>query len=332
MKNNLYLLLILLLSACQSKKDTDQGCIDWKVAELPGVEYQLGEPQLVDSKLGPAVRFSGKEAYFLNTNPLAGMEEVTVEAVFRPDADGSFEQRFLHLGEASGERIMLETRVKPDGNWYFDAYVKRPDEEGCALIDSNLTHPAEQWYHAAFVCRKDSLFSYINGQSEKSAAFAYQAINKGIASVGVRQNKVCFFKGQMYRIRITPRALKPEEFLHDHLILNSMNSSSFLMEKELPWTDLGGGVKRQILGYNQDLMLVKVAFEKGSIGAAHKHPHTQSSLCVSGRFEVDIDGQRSVVSAGDGFYVAPDQVHGVRCLEAGMLLDAFAPCREDFLP
>jgi len=219
MKNNLYLLLILLLSACQSKQDS--GSIDWKIAALPDVEYRLGEPRLLDTELGPVVQFFGNEAYFLNTNPLTGMEEVTVEAVFRPDADGAFEQRFLHLGEASGERIMLETRVKPDGNWYFDAYVKRPDGEGCALIDSNLIHPAEQWYHVAFVCRKGSPSSYVNAQAEKSASFAYQTINKGITSVGVRQNKVCFFKGQMYRIRITPRALTPGEFLQDHLILNS---------------------------------------------------------------------------------------------------------------
>ncbi|NLB03345.1 MAG: cupin domain-containing protein [Bacteroidales bacterium] len=332
MKNSLYFFLILLLTACQSKQDKIPGSIDWKVAELPGVEFKLGEPVLVDTKLGPAVQFFGQEAFFLNTNPLAGMKEVTVEAIFRPDADGPFEQRFLHLGEVSGERIMLETRVKPDGNWYFDAYVKRPDSQGYALIDSSLTHPGNRWYQVAFVCRKDSLFSYVNGQLEKTAAFSYQTINKGLASVGVRQNKVCFFKGQMYRIRITPKALNPEEFLQDHLILNTMNSPSYLMENKLPWTDLGGGVKRQILGYDQNIMLVKVAFEQGSVGAAHKHPHSQSSLCVSGKFEVDINGQSSVISAGDGFYVAPDLMHGVRCLEAGVLLDAFAPCREDFLP
>ena len=110
-----------------------------------------------------------------------------------------------------------------------------------------------------------------------------------------------------------------------------MNSKTFLLQNDIPWTDLGGGVKRQILGYDNTIMQVKVAFEKGSIGAAHTHPHSQSSLCVSGKFEVEIDGKTSIISAGDGFYVAPDKVHGVRCLEAGILLDGFAPCREDFL-
>lgn len=332
MKNSLPILLLLIFTACQSLGDKSPDIVDWKVDNLPGIDYQLGEPQLVPNQLGTAVQFHGNEAYLLNANPLANMQEVTVEAIFKPDSDGPFEQRFLHLGEVSGERIMLETRVKPNGDWYFDTYVKRPDEEGCVLIDSSLCHPGDRWYQAALVCSKDSLFSYVNGQLEKTAAFAYQTINKGRASIGARQNQVSFFKGQVYRIRITPGVLKPEEFLQDHLILNTiMKSPNYLIEKDLPWTDLGEGLKRQILGYDQDIMLVKVAFETGSIGAAHQHPHSQSSLCVSGKFEVDIEGKRSVVSAGDGFYVAPGQVHGVRCLEAGILLDAFAPCREDFL-
>ena len=32
--------------------------------------------------------------------------------------------------------------------------------------------------------------------------------------------QVCWFKGDMYRIRITPKALTPEEFLTDHEKLN----------------------------------------------------------------------------------------------------------------
>lgn len=217
MKNSIYFFLLILATACQSRQQNIPGTIDWMVAELPQIDSCLGNPQGVETKLGEAVQFNGQEAFFLNNNPLSGMEELTIEAIFKPDADGQSEQRFLHLGELSDERIMLETRVKPNGSWYFDAYVRRPDGQGFALIDSCLTHPTDQWYHVAFVCSKDSIFSYVNGKLEKTAAFEYQVINKGISSVGVRQNKVCFFKGQLYRIRITPKALKAEQFLQDHL-------------------------------------------------------------------------------------------------------------------
>ncbi|RYE17628.1 MAG: cupin domain-containing protein, partial [Sphingobacteriaceae bacterium] len=91
------------------------------------------------------------------------------------------------------------------------------------------------------------------------------------------------------------------------------------------------GVKRQILAHNEDLMLVKVAFEVGAIGTVHQHIHTQTSYLLSGKFEVTIDGKTEILNAGDSFYVPPASLHGVVCLEAGILLDAFNPRREDFL-
>ena len=39
-------------------------------------------------------------------------------------------------------------------------------------------------------------------------------------------------------------------------------SEPFVFGKDALWEDLGGGVKRQILGYDGQLMMVKVVFEK----------------------------------------------------------------------
>lgn len=44
-------------------------------------------------------------------------------------------------------------------------------------------------------------------------------------------------------------------------------SEPFVFGKDALWEDLGGGVKRQILGYDGQLMMVKVVFEKGAVGA-----------------------------------------------------------------
>jgi quercetin dioxygenase-like cupin family protein len=109
------------------------------------------------------------------------------------------------------------------------------------------------------------------------------------------------------------------------------SSANFLIDAELKWDDLGGGVKRQIVGYNQDLMIVKFKFEKGGVGALHCHPHSQSAVVVSGVFELTIDGVTKVLKAGDGYMVEPNVVHCAVCLEAGELIDAFNPCRQDFL-
>lgn len=52
-------------------------------------------------------------------------------------------------------------------------------------------------------------------------------------------------------------------------------SEPFVFGKDALWEDLGGGVKRQILGYDGQLMMVKVVFEKGAVGAPHHHYQSQ---------------------------------------------------------
>ena len=108
-------------------------------------------------------------------------------------------------------------------------------------------------------------------------------------------------------------------------------SKTFLVESELPWEPAGEGVRRQILGYDGQIMMVKVAFEKGAVGTLHEHYHTQASYVVSGRFEVTVGGETRTLGPGDGFYAEPDSAHGVVCLEKGVLLDVFTPLRADFL-
>jgi len=95
--------------------------------------------------------------------------------------------------------------------------------------------------------------------------------------------------------------------------------------------DLGGGIKRKITAYNDNLMCVEVHFETGAVGAMHSHPHEQITYILSGRFEFNIGGNKKVLSAGDATYKQPNIEHGAVCLEAGVLLDIFTPCRKDFL-
>ena len=108
-------------------------------------------------------------------------------------------------------------------------------------------------------------------------------------------------------------------------------SAKFIVSSDLPWEDVGGGLSRQIMGYDGQLMMVKVKFGKGSIGVLHEHFNSQSSFVVSGIFEVSIGGEKKILKAGDGFYLEPDILHGAVCLEEGILIDTFSPMRLDFL-
>ncbi len=105
----------------------------------------------------------------------------------------------------------------------------------------------------------------------------------------------------------------------------------FIADNQQPIKDMGGGVTRTIITWDERMMLVKVTFERGAIGAVHHHYHTQISYVEKGVFEVTINDELQVLGTGSTFYVPPNAPHGVRCLEAGTLLDMFSPMREDFL-
>jgi quercetin dioxygenase-like cupin family protein len=87
----------------------------------------------------------------------------------------------------------------------------------------------------------------------------------------------------------------------------------------------------KILGFDDQLMMVYVRFQKDAVGSLHHHPHRQVSYVESGRFEVTIYAEKKILEQGDCFFVAPDVVHGVIALEDGVLVDVFTPAREDFL-
>lgn len=109
------------------------------------------------------------------------------------------------------------------------------------------------------------------------------------------------------------------------------SSDAFVVAKEVEIENVGDGIKRQILGYNDSLMVVRVQFEEGAEGYVHAHPHSQVGYVESGEFDVFIDGERRLLGPGDCFRVQPNLDHGAVCRKAGVLLDIFNPVREDFL-
>ena len=108
-------------------------------------------------------------------------------------------------------------------------------------------------------------------------------------------------------------------------------NANIVFHGNAPLTDLGGGVTRRVLAHTDRLMIVEVNFEKGGVGAVHAHPHCQNTYVRSGRFRFTVDGEDVEVGLGDTLAFPPNLPHGTLCLEAGTLLDVFAPMREDFL-
>jgi quercetin dioxygenase-like cupin family protein len=113
----------------------------------------------------------------------------------------------------------------------------------------------------------------------------------------------------------------------------SSSSPLYFDDASTPWTELGDGIRRKIVGHTPELMSVLVQFDQGAVGTVHAHDaHDQIAFCLSGAFECDVGGVKRVIRAGDAFVAPRLTPHGVRALEPNSsLLDQFSPRREDYL-
>src|SRR5947209_3415489 len=177
----------------------------------------LGHPRVIDSPVGKAVEFNGADdGLQIDVHPLAGAGTYTFEAVFRPDG-GQAEQRWFHLeenpatGSDSDNRMLFEIRVI-EGRWCLDAFNKSGPAQKALLNRQNL-HALGAWYHVAAVYDGSEFKSYIDGVPDGSGQVHFIPQGPGRTSVGVRMNKVYYFKGAVHMARFTRRALSPSEFL-----------------------------------------------------------------------------------------------------------------------
>ncbi|MEM9929085.1 MAG: cupin domain-containing protein [Bacteroidota bacterium] len=108
-------------------------------------------------------------------------------------------------------------------------------------------------------------------------------------------------------------------------------SKEYLYGDDIPWEEVGPGLKRQIHGFDDKIMLVKVHFEPGAVGQLHEHYHSQVTYVESGEFEMTIGNEVKTIKGGDSYYIPPHVMHGCVCTKAGVLIDVFSPHREDFI-
>ena len=110
-----------------------------------------------------------------------------------------------------------------------------------------------------------------------------------------------------------------------------VKTNVFFHREEQEWEVIDEHVKRQIVGYDETMMMVNVHFKTGGIGPIHHHVHTQSTHIAEGQFEVTIDGETKFLKKGDSFFISSNVKHGVVCKEEGILIDIFSPMRQDFI-
>ena len=171
----------------------------------------LGDPHVVTDAAGAAVRFDGvADGLLVPANPLEGIQAFTVEICFKPAEGGSPEQRFLHVQDLAGARALIEIRLDGMGHWWLDTFLRQQDP-GRALIDPKQTHPTDRWYWAALRYDGKTMSHYVNGELEREGAVDFGPMGPGQVSLGVRQNKLYWFKGSIREVVFHAEAVAPEK-------------------------------------------------------------------------------------------------------------------------
>ena len=185
----------------------------------------LGAPRAVESPHGKVLSFDGvRDGLIVPANPLAGCEVFTIEVLFRPAAGGPEEQRFLHVEDESGARALIETRLTPDGQWALDTFLLS-GENRLPLLDRTRLHPANTWHWVALRYDGRRLSSFVNGVKELEGEVAFPPMKPGRVSLGVRQNLVYWFKGEIAEVRFHPVSLPEAQMQRVPLRANPVDPS-----------------------------------------------------------------------------------------------------------
>ena len=97
-----------------------------------------------------------------------------------------------------------------------------------------------------------------------------------------------------------------------------------------PFEPLNERIGRQML--NGDAMtLARITLAQGAVVPEHSHPNEQIATVLSGRVRFRLGDEERVVDALASVLIPGGVPHEVEALEDSVVLDAFAPRREDWL-
>lgn len=109
------------------------------------------------------------------------------------------------------------------------------------------------------------------------------------------------------------------------------NSKVFVLGKDVAAIPAGEGITRKVLGYCENMMICEIKLEKGAMIPSHAHPHEQCTTVVSGKLTYTVGEETKDVQDGDSVMIGADVPHAIIALEETLVIDAFAPMREDFV-
>ena len=97
------------------------------------------------------------------------------------------------------------------------------------------------------------------------------------------------------------------------------------------YKELLQGVELKSLVYGATTHLTCVKLKKGAVLPEHSHPQEQTGYLISGRLRFFRGDEETIVSVGDAWNFAGEEMHGAEALEDTVVIEVFSPLREDYL-
>jgi unsaturated pyranuronate lyase len=97
-----------------------------------------------------------------------------------------------------------------------------------------------------------------------------------------------------------------------------------------PLERLSDGIGRRMLT-GEAMTLAQITLAAGAVVPEHEHPNEQIATVLSGRLRFVVGGEEHEVGPGESLLIPGGVPHRVDVLEDAVVLDAFAPRREDWI-
>jgi quercetin dioxygenase-like cupin family protein len=108
-------------------------------------------------------------------------------------------------------------------------------------------------------------------------------------------------------------------------------NATFLRSREQPQVEMRPGVHRRLLGTTGRVMLTEFFLERDAVVPEHTHPHEQVGYVIDGRMALTIAGETREMVDGDSYAIDAGVAHSAHAVTDVILVEVFAPPREDFL-
>jgi quercetin dioxygenase-like cupin family protein len=89
-------------------------------------------------------------------------------------------------------------------------------------------------------------------------------------------------------------------------------------------------VRRKAI-HTLNMTIARLEIEKSAVVPEHHHVHEQVATVERGALKFFIEGREEIVRAGESIVIPPNVPHGVEALDDTVVVDVFAPSREDWL-